>query len=185
MSDNEHKKIVKMEQEGKIFIGICRAKARKFYTDVSGKRIEQETGEYPYLEKLLIWGAFLGSPIALLASIFLGFSSFGWWGVISMAAIISLYVTWLSSSSRGDSKIIGISIAFVASLFIHVFSSEAYSKTTILIVIFLLALWLLRFLYCSSTFFLRCFVIRNARAFKWLKEDIRIRDAGLGGLERR
>jgi hypothetical protein len=68
-----HKNLVELEEQGKILIGIDRSMARKFYTDIPLKKIEEETGEAPYFEKIIVWIAFLFGPISLLASIILGF----------------------------------------------------------------------------------------------------------------
>ncbi len=63
MTELEHAEIVRDEDAGHLLIGIDRPVARKFYTDMSISSIEAETGEAPYLEKLLVFTCFIGGPI--------------------------------------------------------------------------------------------------------------------------
>jgi len=51
MTEQEHKEIVKLEGQGRLALGIDRAFARKFYTDVPLATIAEKTGGTVYLEK--------------------------------------------------------------------------------------------------------------------------------------
>jgi hypothetical protein len=170
-----HKNLVELEEQGKILIGIDRAMARKFYTDIPLKKIEEETGEAPYFEKIIVWIAFLFGPISLLASIILGFWFFKWWGIICLIFFSLIYFAYSSSSVRGDSKMIGISILLIISTCIYFFKVIDIPKITGSAIVFIFSLWCIRFLYCSSTFLLRNFVIRNEKAYQYLSQHLKIR----------
>ena len=84
----EHKEVIELEKQGKLLIGIDRAMAPKFYTNIPISKIQEETGEAPYFEKAIVWFAFLFSPTALIASIVLGFFAFSWWGIFSLFLVL-------------------------------------------------------------------------------------------------
>lgn len=170
-----HKNLVELEKQGKIIIGVDRVIARKFYTDVSIKKIEVETDKAPYFEKIVVWFAFLFGPISLLTSIIMGFLFFNWWGIIFLLFCPLVYFTYSASSVRGNSKMIGISILLLVSACIYFFRVFNTPKITGFITIFILSLWCIRLLYCSSTLLLRNFVIRNEKAYQYLSQYLRIR----------
>ncbi len=173
----EHKELIELEQQGKLLIGVDRVMARKFYTDIPMSTIEEKTGEVPYFEKMTIWFAFLFGPIALISSIVLGFFAFGWWGIISLLICPIVYLTYSSSSVIGGSKLTGISILFLIAAGVHFFGNFNYPWITGFAGVFLFSLWCIRLLYCSATFLLRNFVIRNGRAYDYLSEYLVIRQA--------
>jgi len=175
MKDEEHQRLVELEDQGKVLIGVDRIVARRFYTDLPISTIEKETGEAPYLDKLVVWFAFLMGPLALAASLVLAFVAFKWWGLIYLVVCPLIYLAYSSASVRGDSALPGISIIMVAAVCIHFLGPIANSRATGFVSLFLLSLWSVRFLYCSSTFLFRCFVIRNARAFRFLSDRLKIR----------
>jgi len=170
MNTMDYTNLVKLEKQGKILIGVDRAMARKFYTDISMQKIREETGETPYLEKIIIWFAFLFGPISLLTSIVIGFLAFNWWGIISLLLCPIIYFAYSSSSVRGNSRMIGINILLLVSSGIHFLRVFDVPKITAFVIIFIFSLWLIRLLYCSSTFLLRNFVIRNKKAYQYLSQ---------------
>ncbi len=149
--------------------------ARKFYTDIPIQKIREETGEAPYFEKIIVWFAFLFGPISLLSSIIIGFWIFNWWGIIFLIFCPFIYFTYSSFSVRGDSRITGISILLLVSSCIYFFRVFDAPQITGFITVFILSLWCIRSLYCSSTFLLRNFIIRNEKAYKYLSQHLKIR----------
>ncbi|MBW8034754.1 MAG: hypothetical protein FVQ79_03645 [Planctomycetes bacterium] len=170
----EHKELIKLEQQGKILIGVDRAMARKFYTDIPVSTINEETGEAPYFEKIIVWFAFLSGPIALISSIVLGFFAFKWWGVTCLVLCPVTFLVYSSLSARGDSKSIGITLLLFISVGVHFFGNLNMFWVTLFVCVFLFSLWCIRVLYCSATLLLRCFVIRNRRAFEYLSDYLTI-----------
>jgi len=171
----EHKELIELEQQGKLLIGVDRAMARKFYTDILIATIEEKTGEAPYFEKMTVWFAFLFGPIALISSIVLGFLAFGWWGVICLLLCPIVYFTYSSSSVMGSSKLTGITILFLIAVGVHFFGNLNSPWVTGFAGVFLFSLWCIRLLYCSVTLLLRNFVIRNERAYDYLSDYLVIR----------
>jgi len=171
----EHKELIELEQQGKILIGVDRAMARKFYTVTPISTINEETGEAPYFEKIIVWFAFLSGPLALSSSIVLGFFAFKWWGVICLVLCPIAFLVYSSLSARGDSKSIGITLLLLISVGVHFFGNFNMFWITLFVCAFLFSLWCVRVLYCSATLLLRCFVIRNRRAFEYLSDYLTIR----------
>jgi len=170
------KEIVELEEQGKILIGIDRPMARKFYTDIPISEIKSKTDEAPYFEKIIIWFAFLMAPIALISSITLSFIALKWWGSILLIIFPIIYLSYSSASAIGTSRLTGITIIFVLSIIIHFTGFLPNSRITLSITIFLLSLWCIRLLYCASTFLLRAFIIRNEKAFDYLKDYLIIKN---------
>jgi len=171
----DHATLIKLEKQGKILIGVDRVMARKFYTDIPMRKIRRETDETPYFEKIIVWFVFLFGPISLLASIMIGFLAFNWWGIIFLLFCPFVYFIYSSSSVRGDSTMTGISILLLVSACIYFFRVFDNPKITGFVTVFILSLWCIRLLYCSSTFLLRNFVIRNEKAYQYLSQYLKIR----------
>lgn len=174
MTQSEHADIITQESQGKLRLGIDRPYARKFYTDVPLRLVEQETGEAPYFEKVVSYACFLGSPIALLLSSIVAIFTFGWW---SVAVVPLSFVTWLlyaGRSAAGTSRLFGITLVLAAVLLFHVVQPDARRFTSFFL-LFTLSLWLHRLLYVAATVFLRSFIIRNHRAFTFVYDHVVIR----------
>lgn len=175
MNEVEHGKLIELEQQGRILIGVDRVMARKFYTDIPIPIIEEETGEAPYFEKMIVWLAFLVGPISLIASLVLAFFALQWWGVICVFLCPFVYFRYLSFSAKGDSSMIGITLFSIVVTCVHFLGAFDFPWITGFVTVFLFSLWCVRLLYCLSTIFLRNFVIRNARAFQYLSEYLIIK----------
>ena len=127
MTEDEYKAFVAHAKSGTLLIGIDRAFARRFYTDVPLTRIKEETGEAPYFEKIVVWFAFISAPIALLASFILSVLAFRWWAVLAIPLSAIVYFGFAGDSSRGQTRMLGVSIVLalaIASLFTNFFSSQ-------------------------------------------------------------
>ena len=171
----EHKEVIRLEDQGKLLIGIDRGLARKFYTGIPMSKIQEKTGESPYLETIMVRFVFWFAPVVLIASIVLGFFAFRWWGVICLTLCPIIFSWYFALSSLGDSKLVGITILSLAIGTVHFSGYLNTPWITGFSSAFLLSLWCVRFLYCSSTFFLREFITRNEKAFEWLLDDLTIR----------
>ncbi|MFA5361357.1 MAG: hypothetical protein WC290_02815 [archaeon] len=171
----DHENLVELEKQGKILIGVDRAIARKFYTDIPMKEIEEETGEAPYFEKIIIFTLFLLNPLLLLISIVLGFWFFSWWGIVYLILLPLIYFTYFSFSSMGNSGMGGINLLLLIMIVGYFFKILLSPQIFIFIIIFLFSLWCARSLYCFSTLFFRNFIIRNEKAYQYLLEHLTIR----------
>jgi hypothetical protein len=175
MTKSEHADIFARESQGELRLGIDRPYARKFYTDVPLRFIEQETGETPYLEKLIALMCFIGSPVALLLSSIVAVMNLGWW---SVGVIPLSFIAWLlyaGRSAAGTSRLLGITILLLATVLAYVLQPD-WRRWTLFLTLFTLALWLHRVLYTVATIFLRSFVIRNYRAFSLVYDYVVIRN---------
>jgi len=176
MTEGEYKDFVDRASSGALLVGIDRAIARKFYIDIPLSKIEEETGESLYVEKLVVWFTFLSAPVALLASFVLSVVAFHWWAGLAIPVSIVLYVAFLGLSSMPRGGMLGISILLalaIGALFTDVFSS-AFVPWYFVAVIF--SFWTSRLVYSVATAFLRSFILRNQRAFEFLGEHIHIRE---------
>ena len=177
MTESEYKAFVEQAHSGAKLIGIDRAVARKFYTDISLSKIEEETGEAPYFEKMVVWFAFLFAPVALLASFVLAVLAFQWWAALTIPLSIVIYFVFSGQSSMPRGGMLGISVFLalaIVSLFTGLFSSS-FAPWYFIAVTF--SLWASRLVYSAATAFLRAFVLRNQRALELMSEHIHIREA--------
>ena len=174
MTEQEHTEIVKLKEEGRVALGIDRAFARKFYTDVSLARIAEETGETIYFEKAIVWFLFLAVPSGFIGMSVFSVLAFKWWSLLILPACWLFWSFYASESVRGTSRARFISILLILSL-LMVVTNLVNLSTALFLLTFILTLWLTRQLYILSTFLLRCFVLRNVKAFSILRSDIIIK----------
>lgn len=179
----DHQEAVELEQQGKLLIGVERDMAHKFYTDVPLSTILEATGEAPYVEKAVVRFAQFFGPVALLASIVLGFYAFHWWGIVCLNACPVAYGVYSAFSAMGRSRLGGITVLLFASVGIHFFGGFDVPWVTGFAIALVFSLWCTRLLYCSATNFLRAFVIRNERAFHYLSDRLVLRETSEGILD--
>ena len=77
-------------------------------------------------------------------------------------------------SAAGTSRVLGITVAVLAVLLLHMLQPDA-RRFTLFLLPFTVALWLHRLLYTAATVFLRSFVIQNHRAFTFVHDHVVIR----------
>ncbi len=177
MTDEEYQALVSRIQAGAILIGIDRAMARKFYTDVSVSHIAEQTGEAPYFEKTVVLGAFVVGPVALLASFVMAALAFGWWAALAIPASIVVYFVFAGASSMPKQGMAGVSLLLglaLLSLYLAWFPSTFVEWYAVLIAF---ALWNARLVYAAATYFICAFVVRNRRAYEFLAPHIHLREA--------
>ncbi len=177
MTDEEYQAMVARIQTGAVLVGVDRAMARKFYTDVPLSRIAEETGEAPYFEKVVVLGAFVGGPLSLLASFIMAVLAFGWWAAVTIPASIIVYALFASASSMPRQGMASVSAVLgfaLLGLYLGWFPSNYVGWFTVLVVF---ALWNARLVYSVATTFIRAFVVRNRRAFEFLMPHIQLREA--------
>lgn len=178
MNDNQYKTLVQSAYDGRLLVGVDKVFARKLYTDVATAAIEEATGEAPYLEKLVVWFAFLASPVAMLCSAALAAVAFHWWALLIVPVAFLCWMFNRSMSVRGGSSIWFLTLAMIALVSVHLMNLMATPWMSGFVALFAFAAWCDRLLYCASTFFLRAFVLRNPRALEAFGEGITIREAG-------
>lgn len=177
MIAEEFQALVARIHSGAVVVGVDRSMARKFYTDVPLSRIQAETGEAPYFEKFIVFGAMIGGPLALLASFVFGVLAFSWWAGLAIPASILIYVVFSGDSSMprggmgGVSTLLGLA-AF--GVYLNWFPSHYAGWYAVLLAA---AFWNARLVYAAATHFIRAFVVRNRRAYEFLAEHIHLREA--------
>jgi len=179
LTADEHAQLINSIRQGAVLLGIDRPFARRFYTDTPLSVMKENTGEERYLEKGLVWLAFLGGPLTLLSSGILSISVLKWWDILFIPFAAITWFIYHASSSRGTARLWPVSLLLVTTYIVYSLSVVQRSLA-LLAMIFLFALWCSRFLYCGSAFFLRAFVMGNWRAFNFAKDGIAVRFGGDG-----
>ena len=123
MTQEEHAQLIREEADGRVLFGVDRAFARRFFTDVPLRTIERDTGEATYLEKLVVFGAFIAAPICLLISAIFSVLYFRWWSVFIIPVTVTIWLLFSGTSSMGRSRLVGVSLLALAALALHVFGS--------------------------------------------------------------
>jgi hypothetical protein len=170
--------LVRREAAGELLIGVDRPFARRFYTDVSLREVEARTGEAPYFEKMIVYFAFVGGPLVLLASLAQSVWLLGWWSVLFIPIAVVVWVGVYGDSARAGARMTFISLLVVACAIGFAISPGSSRPGWGLAFTYSAGLWLARLLYVSATSFLRGFVLRNRRAWEWLQEHMVIREGG-------
>lgn len=177
MDEEEYRDFVSQVNSGVLLVGVDRAFARKFYTDIPLSKIIEETGEVPYFEKLVVWLAFLSAPITLLASCILSVLAFRWFAILVIPVSIIVYFFFSGQSSMPGRGMLGISILLalaVGTLFTNLFSSQ-FVPLYLIAAVF--SLWASRLVYCAAKTFILNFVLRNQRALEFIRDHIQVRQA--------
>lgn len=175
MTDDEYSQLVSRAQNGTLLIGLDRAIARKFYTDVPLRHVERETGEAPYFEKMVVFVAFLGAPLALAASFILAVLAFGWWAALAIPLSAIAYILFSGQSSMPNRGMVGVTLILalvVAAALLRVFPSEYIAWYFVSLAF---SFWAARLVYAAATFLLRAFVLRNKKAFEMVAPHIHAR----------
>ncbi len=166
MNDSDYKTLVESAYDGRVVVGVDRAFARKLYTDVATSAIEEATGEAPYVEKLVVWFAFVAAPVAMLGSTVAAAFAFGWWALVIIPAALVWWMFNKSMSVRGGSPIWFLTLLVVAAVGVHFVKLLPSPWMSGFLALFALAMWCDRLLYWASTFFLRALVLRNRQALE-------------------
>jgi hypothetical protein len=139
--------------------------------------IEKATGEAPHLEKLVVWFAVFGSPIALVGSVALAAVGFRWWAFITVPVMLLWWFINRGISVIGTSRLWPLSVLLIVAASVHFMRVMPNPWMSASVGAFVFAIWCDRLVYCGSTFFLRAFVLRNQRALEAYGEAIDIREA--------
>ena len=167
--------LVRREAAGQVLLGVDRAFARRFYTDVPLREIEAKTGEAPYFEKAVVFLALVGGPITLFGSLILSTWALGWWSALFIPIAAVIWVGAHGDSARATARLRTISVIFAICGFGFTMSDGLARTRWGMALTFAAAVWLSRLLYASATSFLRGFVLRNRRAWEWLHEQLVVR----------
>lgn len=173
---SDHTQVVERARRGEVLIGVDRGDARKLYTDVPIAVIKQRTGEAPYVAKAVVIGALVGAPLCLLTALVLAIVVLRWWAILAVPVGVFGYMVYWGTSSRGDSRNDYMGYAVLVETVLVALDPFQARVPSSLVLLYVLALWLARAVYTSSTSFLREFVIRNPRAFAWLRDSLVIRE---------
>lgn len=170
-----YEELVRLERQGRVVFGIDRILARSFYTDIQPSVIEEQTGETQAVQKYLIQLAFGASHVGILATCIVAIIEFRWWAILIVPLCVSFWMAYYSQSSKGGSSTVIVTPALILSAILLVVNPFSNQRLALLLFLFSFSLWSIRFVYDASTRFFRSFVLRNYRAFLWLKGQLVIR----------
>jgi len=171
MTVDEHTALCREAREGKILIGVDRALARRFYSRVPIQKIEEDTGEALYMEKLTIVGAMMLSPTLLIVSMGLAAVAFQWWSALLIPIALFVWMGLSMTANKGGVKQFPLTVLLALSIICY-FARWLPPSYCNPLIAFAASIWLWRFIYTASTSFLRAFVLRNYKAFLLLEKDI-------------
>lgn len=151
--------------------------ARQLWMSIPIAVFQKETGESPYVQKIIIWGAYIASYISFLVSLIFSIIAFKWWSLLIVPASITVFAVFMGMSSvpRGTffSRGLPVSLLFLASLVFLIYRpDDLYARYAFL---FLLSLWCTQLYYDVSTSSLKSLVLRNQKAFEFFQEHLHVR----------
>jgi len=159
----DHSEVVRCLDEGTILLGVDRAGARKFFTDLGLRQISHLTGEVPYIEWLVVRSSFLLAPLCVLGSLGCAVPAFHWYAILVGPLAVLLFAYWWCTSPLGNRRS-GWSALLLAGAVSSVFTSAGpYIKLWLILTT--AGLFLVRLTYSAAALLLRGFVIRNPRAY--------------------
>jgi hypothetical protein len=172
----DFEEVVRREADGSLLVGVHRSLARQFWTEVPLKEIEARTGEAPYAQKAIVYLAFVGGPVLLLASLIRAPWVFGWWAALGIPLGLVSWIAFYGGSARATGGLGAITVVWLAIAGVTAFNHGTAKATWLLALLYASALWLSRLLYVASTSFFRYLVLHNRRAWDWLNSSIELVD---------
>ncbi len=118
-----------------------------------------------------------GISALLLGTCILTVIAFKWYSAIAIPIAVAIYATYQGFSALARSKLTTISWMLALSIAALILAGPRDPLLSALIFTFLLSLWALRFTYVAAVRSLRAFVLRNARAYNWLRGEVRVEPA--------
>ncbi len=173
MNQEEHKKIAQLYYEDKLFVGVDRVDARKFFTDIPFSKLAEFTNEKIYFQKLIVLFAFVLAPISLLLSIVMGFLAFKWLGILTLLICTIVYFLNQANSAKGGANLMITNI--LLGLIIISKSIYHYPNSDMdfgFLIFFILSLWLARFVYVASTRMFRKLVLKDYKMWNFFSSNI-------------
>jgi hypothetical protein len=169
--------VIRREADGSLLVGVHRSVAQQFWAEVPLKEIEIRTGEAPYTQKAIIYLAFVGGPVLLLASIVRAPWVIGWWAALGIPLGLVFWIGFHGNSGRPTGRLGTITVAWMVVAAGTAFSQGRAEAAWQLGLLYVSSLWLSRLLYVASTSFFRYLVLHNRRAWEWLNSSLELVDA--------
>jgi hypothetical protein len=126
---------------------------------------------------LCIFGAFLLGPTLLLGSAVLTALILKWWAFLVIPVGLLVYFVNQGESMKATAGLFNLSWGFGISVVVLLTDPPWNRLASGLTVAFIASLWAVRFRYVAAPRFLRTLILRNERAFHFLREYIEIRAA--------
>jgi hypothetical protein len=163
----------KLAEHGQISVGVEPAVARRLYTEASDSWIREKVGESVAAERLIVKGAFVAAPVALLISFGLLVRAFGWVSIILIPITGLVWYYHGGRASMGSPRLWWMTILTMVLIFTAIDEPTPLSEWG---VVFILALYLDRIKYRAAVLFFRALIIRNQRAFELFADAITYRE---------
>jgi hypothetical protein len=174
--DHDFDDVRKRYHAGEMAVGVDRGAARTFWTEVPIALIQERTGIAPVAAKCTVLVAFIGGPVALIASVTLLVVLMGWWAAIAIPlALIGWFVNH-GRSCKATAGLGALSFALFLSVLPVMTNPQDGRLGAVMIFLFILSLWVSRFQYVMAARLFHAFVLNNEPAFEWLREHIVLRD---------
>ncbi len=157
-------------------IGVDRITAFRLYTTVPTQWLLSETGHDPRAEKLIVNGFFFGAFAALMYSIWISATAFGWWNVLIIPIALFVFVGSAGVASAGTVSAKGLLLFLVGAIGVHFFGIISNVSISSYAVFFMLSLWMYRMSYIAATGFFRQLIVNNSNAFRIFEADIVVRE---------
>ena len=176
MTADEHCVLVAKVRSGSLIIGMDRAVARKLFLDVPISLITEQTGEKPYFQKAVVYAALIGGLLALVSSCIMAVFAFRWWAllVVPMSVVIYFINSGLSSMPNRGMVELNILLGFAICVLLIEWFSSIYAAW--FLVLFVAAIWCVRFAYWATVQFAHALILRNRRAFELLESHIHLKN---------
>jgi hypothetical protein len=177
MTEDDHRKIVEDESDGRILIGVDTHVARRIFTDSTYAQFRKDIGESLYLERFVAQASMALSFLLALLALILTPRAMGWWAILGLPASLTAFLLYQSESGRSGKGMFSALLIAVTAISLYLFSTWNSSMKLWLLSL-AGALFFSRLLYRSSVFFLRSLVVRNWRALAILRDKgVIIREA--------
>jgi hypothetical protein len=180
MTNSEHEDFARRANADEVLIGVEPAIARRLLMNSSSDTLNEEIGERLTLERTVVTAAYWLGSLAVLASIPTAVLAFSWWSIVIIPVTAIACWVYYGKASSGRQKLQRVTCSFILAVMmcfqhptflVRYGATNSRSRNIFMWLACVTAVFFFaRMTFASASLFVRCLVVRNARAFEWLNE---------------
>src|SRR5579862_7858455 len=174
MTISDHATFRRCAERGEISVGVEPATARRLYTEASSAWVREKLGESAKLQRLIVKGALVAAPVALLISFVLAVRAFAWASIVLIPISGVVWYIHGGRASMGSPRLWWMTLLVIALIGTEI---NGPTPTSAWGVAFVAAMYFDRIKYRAAVHFFRALIIRNERAFALFADSITYQEA--------
>ena len=105
-----YERLVRMEREGSLAIGVSRVFAKHLYLQVPAREFFDKAGDYPQIHKAVVFSVWIAGPIFLFGSLALLIMALTWWSLAAGPVAVLIWIFYRAMSRKGSANTLWVSM---------------------------------------------------------------------------